>query len=65
MALRLRGGLAWLGMILAGLALGAFVLASWPDTSTHVVRLPYGEAMPKTPTERPSQVRATASVGTD
>lgn len=49
MALATRGNLVWLGMILAGMALGAFVLTSWPDTSTRLIRLPYGESMPKTP----------------
>ncbi len=48
-------------MLLAGFALGAYVFASWPDTSTRIVRLPYGEAMPKTP--KPQEVRTTASVG--
>jgi hypothetical protein len=44
-----RGSLVWLGMILSGIALGFYVLASWPDTSPQVTRLPYGEVMPKTP----------------
>jgi len=39
----------WPGMILAGLALGAFVFAAWPEPTFRVIRLPYGEAMPKTP----------------
>jgi hypothetical protein len=55
-----RGSLVWLGMILAGFALGGYVLASWPDTSSRIVRLPYGESMPKTP--HPQQVRTTAAV---
>jgi hypothetical protein len=38
-------------MILAGLALGAAVWATWPEPSTRIVRLPYGEASPKTPRE--------------
>jgi hypothetical protein len=38
-------------MILAGLALGAAVWATWPEPSTRFVRLPYGEASPKTPRE--------------
>lgn len=60
MGRKARGGLVWLGMILAGFALGVYVLASWPDTSTRLVRLPYGESMPKTP--RSQEVRTTASV---
>lgn len=44
-----RGNVVWLGMILSGVALGFYVLASWPDTSPQVIRLPYGEVMPKTP----------------
>ena len=44
-----RGNLVWLGMILSGIALGFYVFASWPDTSPQVIRLPYGEALPKTP----------------
>ena len=39
----------WPGAILAGVALGAFVLLSWPDPTTRTVRLPYGESGPKTP----------------
>lgn len=57
-----RGTLTWLGMILAGVALGAYVFAVWPDTTPRLVRLPYGEAMPKTPTAKPQPVRVTASV---
>jgi hypothetical protein len=52
--------MVWLGMVLAGIALGAYVFAAWPDTSTRLVRLPYGESMPKTPRSQP--VRTTASV---
>jgi hypothetical protein len=62
MSRTVRGSLSWLGMILAGLALGGYVVTAWPDTTTHVVRLPYGEAMPKSPTVEPRQVRTTASV---
>jgi hypothetical protein len=43
------GSLAWLGSILAGLGLGAYVVASWPEPTTRLIRLPYGESMPKTP----------------
>ena len=47
---RLRlGSLVWLGMILAGSCLGAFVLATWPEPTTRLTRLPHGESRPKTP----------------
>lgn len=47
---RLRlGSLVWLGSILAGLGLGAYVLAAWPEPELRLIRLPYGESMPKTP----------------
>ena len=66
---RLRlGSVVWLGMILAGACLGAFVFASWPEPTTRVTRLPYGESGPKTPrvaVERQVPVRrvvATADV---
>ena len=49
MSFTLRRGSLSLGMIVAGLALGGYVHTAWPDTSSHVVRLPYGEVMPKTP----------------
>lgn len=49
MFLATRGNLVWLGMILSGAALGFYVFTSWPDTSPQVIRLPYGEVMPKTP----------------
>ena len=57
-----RRSLLWPAMILAGLALGAYVVAAWPDTSSHVVRLPYGESMPKTPASEPVRVLASAEV---
>jgi hypothetical protein len=65
---RLRLGTAvWLGMILAGSCLGAFVLATWPESTTRVTRLPYGESRPKTPSvvaKRQAPVkRVVASVG--
>ena len=41
----------WPGAILAGLALGGFVILSWPDPTTRTVRAPYGESSPKTPRE--------------
>jgi hypothetical protein len=49
MALPGLGKLVWPGAILAGIALGAFVVLSWPDATTRTVRLPYGESAPKTP----------------
>ena len=45
------GRLVWPGMVLAGLGLGLAVLAAWPEPTTRIVRLPYGEAQPKTPLE--------------
>jgi hypothetical protein len=36
-------------MILAGSCLGAFVLATWPEPTTRLTRLPHGESRPKTP----------------
>ena len=51
--------LVWPGLVLAGLALGAVVLASWPEPTTRLVRLPYGESAPKTP----QVVRAQPVVG--
>jgi hypothetical protein len=65
---RLRLGTAvWLGMILAGSCLGAVVLAAWPEPTTTLTRLPYGESRPKTPSvaagrESPVE-RIVASVG--
>ena len=41
--------LVWPGAVLAGVAIGAFVILSWPDPTTRTVRLPYGESAPKTP----------------
>jgi hypothetical protein len=50
------GSFVWPGMVLAGLALAAAVWAAWPEPTTRLVRLPYGEAQPKAPlTERPAQ----------
>ena len=65
---RLRlGSVVWLGMILAGACLGAFVFAAWPEPTTHLTRLPYGESRPKTPVaavEHTDPVkRVVASVG--
>jgi hypothetical protein len=47
---RRLGSVAWLGLILAGCCLGAFVFAAWPEPSTYRTRLPHGESRPKTPT---------------
>lgn len=44
-----RGSRVWVGMILAGLALAAYVAVAWPDTSQPVA-------------SRPEPVRTTASV---
>lgn len=52
-------------MVLSGVALGAFVLVSWPEPTLRIVRLPYGEAMPKSvrgAPERQEPVRAVAAV---
>lgn len=54
----LLGRLVWPGMVLAGVALGAAVWLAWPEPTVRVVRLPYGEAMPKTPAERVAAERA-------
>ncbi|HUH14931.1 MAG TPA: hypothetical protein VML35_03500 [Gaiellaceae bacterium] len=65
MGLRRRGNLVWLSMVLSGVALGAFVWVSWPEPSLRIVRLPYGEAMPKsvrTAPERQEPVRTVAAV---
>lgn len=60
-----RGRLVWPATILAGLALGGYVFAAWPDTTPRLVPLPYGEAMPKTPTAKSQPVRVMASAGVD
>jgi hypothetical protein len=52
-------------MVLSGVALGAFVWVSWPEPSLRLVRLPYGEAMPKSvraAPERQEPVRTVAAV---
>ena len=56
--------LLWPGMIIAGLALAAAVWTAWPESTTRVVLLPYGESMPKTPrvsVEKPKTVRVVAA----
>jgi len=60
-----RGNLVWLSMVLSGLALAAFVWISWPESSFRLVRLPYGESMPKSSPvspERQQPVRTVAAV---
>jgi hypothetical protein len=52
------GTLVWPGMVLAGLLLMLAVWASWPEPSTRLVRLPYGESQPKAPLDE----RATRQV---
>jgi hypothetical protein len=64
---RLRlGSLVWLGSVLAGIGLGAYVLAAWPEPTYQVIRLPYGESMPKAPSialkRQASAKRVVASV---
>jgi hypothetical protein len=52
-------------MILAGSCLGAFVFASWPEPTTYLTRLPYGESRPKTPSvahERQAPVKRVVAV---
>jgi hypothetical protein len=61
---RLRA-FVWPGMILAGLALAAVVFAAWPQPTTQIVRLPYGEAQPKGPVlaqAEPRQIPAARQV---
>jgi hypothetical protein len=62
------GKLVWPGAILAGLALLGIVAVSWPESTTRIVRLPYGESQPKTPpvaapAARPDRVTAAAAGG--
>jgi hypothetical protein len=62
---RLRA-FVWPGMILAGLTLAAAVLAAWPEPTTRIVRLPYGEAQPKAPDVAPAQeARAVSSAAVE
>jgi len=51
-------------MIIAGLALAAAVWTTWPESTTRMVLLPYGESTPKTPrvaVEKPKTVRVVAA----
>jgi hypothetical protein len=60
------GKLVWPGAILAGLALLGIVALVWPEPTTRIVRLPYGESQPKTPHEAGSIARpARAAVVAD
>ena len=52
MTLTGRESSVWVGMILAGLALGGYVYAAWPDA----------DAIQRTPAAKSQPVRATASV---
>jgi hypothetical protein len=56
-----RGGVIWLGMVLGGLALAAYVALSWPEPTFRLVRLPYGESMPKTPAPALAKRQVTAA----
>ncbi len=38
MTLTTRGSLVWLGMVLSGLVLGAYVVAAWPGSSPRVAQ---------------------------
>ena len=44
-----RASALWAGMVLAGVALLVAVWLAWPEPTTRLVRLPYGESAPKTP----------------
>lgn len=52
------GRLVWPAAIAAGCAIGAYVLVAWPEPTTRTVRLPYGEALPKTPREAARPARS-------
>lgn len=65
MGLARRGNVVWLSMVLSGLALAAVVWVSWPEPTIRIVRLPYGESMPKSSIaapERQEPVRTVAAV---
>ena len=47
MGLGRRANLLCAAMVAGGMALGGYVWAAWPQVETRVVRLPYGEALPK------------------
>ena len=57
------GKLVWPGAILAGLALLAIVALAWPEPTTRIVRLPYGESLPKTPPRAVEAVRPARATG--
>lgn len=48
MGLGRSGNVLWVAMVLGGVALGAYVLLAWPEPTSRLVRLPYGESLPKT-----------------
>ncbi len=57
----MRSNLVWTAMIAAGVALGVLTWLAWPETGTRLVRLPYGEALPKhTVVVAPAPTRAPA-----
>lgn len=60
MGLARRGNVVWLSMVLSGLALAAFVWISWPAPSVRLVRLPYGESMPKSVRAAPERQQPVA-----
>lgn len=64
MAFARRGNVVWLSMVLSGLVLAAFVWISWPEASSRLVRLPYGEAMPKSSTAAPERQQQVQPVRT-
>ncbi|HSO00917.1 MAG TPA: hypothetical protein VLS46_00205 [Gaiellaceae bacterium] len=59
-----RGNVVWLSMVLSGLALAAFVMISWPESSVRLVRLPYGESMPKSSLAAPERQQPVQPVRT-
>ena len=64
MGLARRGNVVWLSMVLSGLVLAAFVWISWPEASSRLVRLPYGESMPKSSAVAPEPQRPVETVRT-
>lgn len=64
MAFARRGNVVWLSMVLSGLVLAAFVWISWPEASSRLVRLPYGESMPKSSAVAPERQRPAETVRT-
>lgn len=64
MALARPGNVVWLSMVLSGLVLAAFVWISWPESSLRLVRLPYGESMPKSSAAAPERQQTVQPVRT-